>query len=152
MLRRQSPLIGVAIGEDRADRAHIPLNHDAARNTASGGHFLDHQNGVEIGSAQSAFGFWRRHAHEARLGQRLDHGPGVVFRPVGIRSLRSYDFRRQRAGAHLQVSLIVREAKGRAARACRVIHGQYSRFREADFTTFAILVKARCFYILHDIT
>ncbi len=122
MFRRQFFLRVVAVGDDRADAAHVALDHDAPGDAAGRGQFLDNQNRVEIGQAGAAERFWHRLAHEALFGQAFDDGPGVLLSPVSFRRLRRCDIAGEVAGAALQIQLSVGKLEQWSRQAWRVVH------------------------------
>ena len=113
MLRR-------AVGGDRADRAHVGFHCDAAHGGACLGHFLHHDDGVQIAQALTTGALGNGHAHEAGLAELGDVVPGIFFGQIGLRRRGLEDILRQLARSCLQVELFFGE----------FVHG-VSRNREA---------------------
>jgi hypothetical protein len=96
------------VGHDRADRAHVGLDRDAARDGAGLRHLLDDQHGLQVAEAATAVLARDRHAEEASLAHPRDDVPGIGLAAVGLRRA-GRDLRGQRAGALAQRLLLGRE-------------------------------------------
>ena len=74
-----------AVCHDRADRAHVGLDDDAAGDAAAFRHLLDDQDGVEIARPLPAISCRDRHAHEPGLLQQRHIVPRVLLGAIDLR-------------------------------------------------------------------
>src|SRR5690606_30756694 len=109
--RRQPLLLLRPIAHDRADRAHVGFDDDAAGDAAALRHLLDDQHGVEIGQALPAIGARERHPEEAGLDQLFDGIPRVLFRPIHLGGARQDVAAGERARPFFELSLALIEAE-----------------------------------------
>jgi hypothetical protein len=73
---RQLSLLVGAVRHDRSDGAHVGLDHDPRGHAACPGELLDHQDGIEIARSPTSQTLGNRHAHEARIHELFNRGPG----------------------------------------------------------------------------
>src|SRR6185312_12026190 len=108
--RRLALLRLAAVAHDRADRAHIRLDDDAAGDAAGARHRLDYQHGVEDREAGPAIVARDRHAEEAGLLEEADILPGVLLGAVDLGGARRELLLGEAARPLLQTAL--RRAQG----------------------------------------
>ena len=105
--RRHFALGRVAIGHDRADRAHIAFDRDPPGYAADLGHFHDQQHAIDEGTALAAKVLGHGDAGEPALFQRRHIVPRILFAAVDIGRARRNDALGQLAGAGLKGALVV---------------------------------------------